>query len=54
LVNDIWKNESDIEDVRNASDPKKRTEQYEEDLQKLLAKRDELNKRKEDFFKNKT
>ena len=54
LVNDIWKNESDIEDLRNSSDPKKRTEQYEEDLQKLLEKRDELNKRKEDFFTNKT
>lgn len=54
LVNDIYQNESNIEDLRNISDPAKRTDSYEEDLQKLLEKRDELNKRKEDFFNNKT
>ena len=54
LVGDIYQNESAIEDLRNTSDPNKRTDTYEEDLQKLLQKREELNKRKEDFFKNRT
>ena len=54
LVNDIYDNESKIEDLKNTTDPNKRTDTYEEDLQKLLDKRDILNQRKEDFFKNKT
>ena len=54
LVNDIVDNESKIEDLRNVSDPSKRNDTYDEDLQKLLEKRDELNQRKEDFFNNKT
>jgi len=43
LVNDIVDNESKIEDLRNISDPNKRTDTYEEDLQKFLEKREELN-----------
>ncbi len=55
LVNDIYDNESKIEDLRNnTSDPDKRSDTYDEDLQKLLQRREELNKQKEEFFNNKT
>lgn len=54
LVSDIVDNETKIEDLKNISDPNKRSESYEEDLQNLLQKQEELNKRKEDFFTNKT
>jgi hypothetical protein len=55
IVNDIYNNEVQIQKfVEDNADPKKRTETYQEDLQKLLDRREELNNLKEDFFKNKT
>ena len=54
LVNDIYDVESKIEDLRDISDPSKKSETNNEDLEKLLARREELNQRKEDFFNNQT
>lgn len=54
LIGDIYENEVAIEKLQQSADPTKRTPQYEEELKKLLDKKAELQKRKEDFFTNKT
>lgn len=56
LVSDIYTNEQNIIELNNnTTDPEKRnSSEFQEQMQKLLDKREELNQRKEDFFNNKT
>ena len=55
IVQDIYNNEVKIQELQSETDSTKRnSEEYNEELQKLIDKRQQLNELKEEFFKNKS